>query len=168
MGLKVRWNTETSIVMHKRSYQKSNDSRHPVSYFPWRHEFQTNSLPRRVSGPVYVCFQFQRALLQELAHIVLILWLLGDDTGGSGMLSTLWNHLTVQISRGWKNTNLFSHSVNSEYNLLWWIWWQLQQLVVMSINFSTWISQRSEPALRTVGGSHKRPTNQFCQRFIER
>lgn len=47
---------EKRIVMCKRSDQKSDDLRQPVSYFPRRHEFQTNSLPQRVSGPVYVCF----------------------------------------------------------------------------------------------------------------
>lgn len=36
--------------------RKSDDLRHSVSYFPRRHEFQTNSLPRWVPGPVYVCF----------------------------------------------------------------------------------------------------------------
>lgn len=49
---------EKSFVFNKRSYQKkkSDDLRHSVSYFPRRHEFQTNSLPRWVPGPVYVCF----------------------------------------------------------------------------------------------------------------
>lgn len=56
----------------ERSYQKFDDLRHPVSHFPRRHEFQTNSLPRWVSGPVYVCFDFKKVLLQDLQHIILI------------------------------------------------------------------------------------------------